>query len=596
MEECPDPLAVVSPESSNQRVIGSIRPRIVKTIGAPAPGQAKNAENKKGVVVSLRPVRLRVIPKKACQSVPVSPRCTPPFPNVLLSKETLDSRLINPSGVKALENQTPPVASASPVYLRKNRKCDREPLSITEQNKKAEVHVFTKSGVPRNTSLQRIVKCNYCDYQTERPAMMRSHVRIDHKKLHGLQEVGLGYTVRFVERNNKIDEKNEHSENLDYIPRKQKKSKETKIHCCKLCDFETVKLDYIKNHLKGKHKLIESRSEGDLYEYRGDFEASIILLPPGDPGFKIRNERGMILKYTPRKRKKIKLSTDTYNVPRNRNYRRNIKCNYCELVAERITSMQSHIEKDHSELHKGGLGYTVRYVENKRYEMPPVVNLDERKEVAVLKDKALVNNPIDENQKSCEDDLIMKSEEIIKEEPVDHDLVSMVKEESGDDLKFTLEEDEYLLEAELMEEEEEPDPLSMDQTPEYVSSGETRSEVGSGFKECQGQEESRSRAPSRENVTHNAIYLWEFFLKLLEMPELYQKEIAWVDKEEGVFRIGDTKGVARLWGRHKNKPNMTFATVGRAIGYYRQNGIFVKTQKRCPALVYQFADTTMLKL
>ena len=57
----------------------------------------------------------------------------------------------------------------------------------------------------------------------------------------------------------------------------------------------------------------------------------------------------------------------------------------------------------------------------------------------------------------------MKSEEIIKEEPLINDLVSMVKvkEEPGDNLNSLLEEEEYLLEAELMQGEE-PDPLSMD--------------------------------------------------------------------------------------------------------------------------------------
>ncbi len=70
---------------------------------------------------------------------------------------------------------------------------------------------------------------------------------------------------------------------------------------------------------------------------------------------------------------------------------------------------------------------------------------------------------------------------------------------------------------------------------------------------------------------------------MLEIPEFYQKEITWVDKE-GVFRIGDregdTMGAARLWGRHKNKPNTTFDTVGRAFRYYRQNGILVKTKNK----------------
>ena len=136
MEDCPDPLAVVSPESSNQRMIGSVTPRIIKIIGAPA--QAKNAE-KKDEVVSMRPYKLKVIQNKGCQSVKVSPGSTPTLSKVLLSKEALDTRLNYPSSVKALDNQTlvniklreesPPVAAASlwqkQVYIRKIKKCDR---------------------------------------------------------------------------------------------------------------------------------------------------------------------------------------------------------------------------------------------------------------------------------------------------------------------------------------------------------------------------------------------------------------------------------------------------------------------------------------
>ena len=277
------------------------------------------------------------------------------------------------------------------------------------------------------------------------------------------------------------------------------------------------------------------------------------MLPPGDPGFKMINEHGEILNYVPRKRK------DGTCVARNQNIDRKLK----------------------------------------RYDMSPVEYIDEPKEKASIEDQALTNNVKEENQKSCEDDLIIKSEEIIKEEPLD-DLISIVKEEPLEELKSTSDDEEYLLEAELMEEE--PDPLSMDQSP--VESRDTLSDDGYRLKKyqestnkVQEKSPSRSSSPSRdsaydlivsESVKHNAIYLWEFFLELLERPEFYQKEIVWVDKEEGVFRIVDTKGVARLWGRHKNKPRMTFDTMGRSIQYYLQNGTFVKIEKR---LTYQFADT-----
>ena len=479
MEDCPDPLAVVSPESSNQRMIGSVTPRIIKIIGAPA--QAKNAE-KKDEVVSMRPYKLKVIQNKGCQSVKVSPGSTPTLSKVLLSKEALDTRLNYPSSVKALDNQTlvniklreesPPVAAASlwqkQVYIRKIKKCDREPLSITEHKKKLQtevhlsqplsitdqkktlktLHQSPKAEVPHHTSLQRLVKCNYCDYQTERPTMMRSHFKIDHRKLHKdnrkLHRVGLGYTVNYVERNNK----NEHNENLNYVPINPKKkftsetdhlSNKTRIHCCKLCDFATKYLQSIQVHFKRKHKPIESRSEGDLYEYieyQRDNEQSIIMLPPGDPGFKVINEHGEILK-------------------------RNLKCKYCDHKAERNNLMRSHLEEDHRELHEyeGGLGYTVSYVDRgKRCEMPPVEFSDEKKEMALMEDQALSNNVKEEDPNSCEDDLIIKSEIIIKEEPIDVDDFKSKAKEGPRELKSTSEDKKYLLKAELMEEE--PDPLA----------------------------------------------------------------------------------------------------------------------------------------
>ena len=41
MGDCWDPLVVVSPESSNQLMIGSVTPRILKITDAPTPGPGK---------------------------------------------------------------------------------------------------------------------------------------------------------------------------------------------------------------------------------------------------------------------------------------------------------------------------------------------------------------------------------------------------------------------------------------------------------------------------------------------------------------------------------------------------------------------------
>ena len=75
-----------------------------------------------------------------------------------------------------------------------------------------------------------------------------------------------------------------------------------------------------------------------------------------------------------------------------------------------------------------------------------------------MEDQALSNNVKEEDPNSCEDDLIIKSEIIIKEEPIDVDDFKSKAKEGPRELKSTSEDKKYLLKAELMEEE--PDPLA----------------------------------------------------------------------------------------------------------------------------------------
>uniref|UniRef100_A0A1A8P517 Transcription factor ETV6 n=1 Tax=Nothobranchius rachovii TaxID=451742 RepID=A0A1A8P517_9TELE len=82
--------------------------------------------------------------------------------------------------------------------------------------------------------------------------------------------------------------------------------------------------------------------------------------------------------------------------------------------------------------------------------------------------------------------------------------------------------------------------------------------------------------------------LWDYVYQLLS-DSRYENYIRWEDRESKVFRIIDPNGLARLWGNHKNRTNMTYEKMSRALRHYYKLNIIRKEPGQ--RLLFRFMKT-----
>ncbi|XP_056128894.1 transcription factor ETV7 [Lampris incognitus] len=117
-------------------------------------------------------------------------------------------------------------------------------------------------------------------------------------------------------------------------------------------------------------------------------------------------------------------------------------------------------------------------------------------------------------------------------------------------------------------------PVSTPPLPQ-VNSAAKRRRISEEPLNLSGRDRAESRRPKAHGHIPECRLLWDYVYKLLCDPH-YQAYIRWEDQQRLLFRVVDPNGLARLWGNHKSRANMTYEKMSRALRHYYKLNIIKK--------------------
>ena len=97
---------------------------------------------------------------------------------------------------------------------------------------------------------------------------------------------------------------------------------------------------------------------------------------------------------------------------------------------------------------------------------------------------------------------------------------------------------------------------------------------------------------TESSCSGGAVQLWQFLLELLSEARSPAACISW-EGSYGEFRIHNPEEVARRWGLRKNKPNMNYDKLSRALRYYYDKNIMSKITGKRYAYKFDFQHLLM---